>query len=84
MKKIVHLYGGSLCAKARWLNIIMIYLGDISFSVYLVHLLIIRGCLVLGCDNVAILLCMTLLMTTLVSSLAYYVIEQPFVKLEKK
>ena len=80
----LYLFGGSLCAKTRWLNKIMIYLGDISFSVYLVHSLIIRGCLVIGCDNLSILLSLTLLMTTLVSSITYYTIEQPFVKFAKK
>ena len=79
----LYLFGGSLCVKTRWLNKSMIYLGDISFSVYLVHSLIIRGCMVIGCDNIVTLLSMTLIMTTLVSSLTYYAIEQPFVKLAK-
>ncbi len=80
----LYLFGGSLCGKTGGLNRIMIYPGDISFSVYLVHSLIIRGCLFLGCDNLAILLSITLLATTFISSITYYSIEQPFVKIAKK
>lgn len=80
----LYLFGGSLCIRTGLLNKIMIYLGDISFSVYLVHSLIIRGCIAMGCNDVEILLSVTLLATTLVSSITYYIIEQPFIRLAKK
>jgi exopolysaccharide production protein ExoZ len=63
----------------------IIYIGDISFSIYLIHILVI---LVLknsfGINNLIGLLLVTLIITVLLSSITYKYIEQPFIAYAKK
>lgn len=80
----LYLLGGSICERSGRLNKVLVYLGDISFSVYLVHALIIRGLFALGCDKFTFLLCATLVVTTIISSITYHYIERPFMKLAKR
>lgn len=63
---------------------IMVYLGNISFSIYLIHSVIIR-ILLSQCHitNFALLLACTLTVTLLFSALCYAFIEQPFIRLGK-
>lgn len=63
---------------------VMVYLGDISFSIYLIHSVLIyfllRQCHI---TNFALLLICTLATTLLFSALCYRFVEQPFIKLGK-
>lgn len=66
------------------LHRIMVYLGDISFSIYLIHSVIIRF-LLHQCHiaNFTLLLVSTLAATLFFSALCYKFVEQPFIKIGK-
>lgn len=65
-------------------NRAMTYLGDISFSVYLVHSVIIRLFMNKGIDTLSLLLPLTLITTIIISSFTYMFIEKPFINLAKR
>ena len=62
----------------------LIFLGDISYSIYLFHILVIKVCLYFFDFNIIQLLVCTLIFTVLISTLTYRTIEQPFIRLAKK
>jgi peptidoglycan/LPS O-acetylase OafA/YrhL len=61
----------------------MIYTGDISYSIYIFHLLII-SVLIIWIKNIPALLAVTILTTLLISSFTYNYIEKKFITLGKK
>lgn len=62
----------------------LIYLGDISFSIYIFHVFFIRIFIeYLGVDNVPVLMASTLVSTILFSGLTYKWIEKPFIDYSK-
>ncbi|MBQ5473995.1 MAG: acyltransferase [Lachnospiraceae bacterium] len=66
-------------------NKVMVTLGDISFSIYLIHLVVIRFLLnQFGIDDFVLLLCTSLILTLAFSLLSYYMIEKRFMDLGKK
>lgn len=81
---IICLLSQPLLKEANWANHVMTYLGDISFSVYLVHSLIIRILMFIGVNNYQLLLPTTILATIILSSLTYKLVEKPFINLAKR
>lgn len=79
----LYLFGGNMCMRAGLFNKLMINFGNISFSVYLVHSIVIRGLILLGCKSFSLLLFATLVLTIAISSLTYLYIEKPFIKISK-
>lgn len=66
-------------------NKVMVTLGDISFSIYLIHLVVIRFLLnQFGIDGFVLLLCTSLILTLAFSLLSYYMIEKKFIDLGKQ
>ena len=66
-------------------NKVMVTLGDISFSIYLIHFVVIRFLLnQCGIDGFIPLLCGTLAVTIGLSLLSYYLVEKKFVDLGKR
>ena len=67
------------------INTVMVRLGDISFSIYLVHLVVIQF-LFNQCGIVGFvpLLCISLMITLAFSFLSYYIVEKKFIDLGKK
>lgn len=66
-------------------NKVMVTLGDISFSIYLIHLVVIRFLLnQCGIDGFVLLLCTSFILTIAFSLLSYYMIEKKFMDLGKK
>lgn len=67
------------------INTVMVRLGDISFSIYLVHLVVIlflfNQCGIVGFVP---LLCTSLMITLVFSFLSYYMVEKKFIDLGKK
>jgi exopolysaccharide production protein ExoZ len=61
----------------------LIYTGDISYSIYIFHVLII-SVLIIWIKNIPILLAATILITLLVSSFTYNYIEKKFIALGKQ
>ena len=62
-----------------------IYLGDISFSIYLIHLLVIRFFIeVCGVQSLFLLMSITIVSTLLLSMFTYRYIEQPCIRFAKK
>ncbi|MDR0606114.1 MAG: acyltransferase family protein [Bacteroidales bacterium] len=65
----------------KWLA----YTGDISFSIYLIHQLVIRVLFhIFEVNNFYVLLLFTLVITLFVSHLTYRYIEKPFIALARK
>lgn len=81
---VMFLVSQPIVSKATPINRIMTFLGDISFSVYLIHSLIIRLLINAGVDTLGLFLLLTLASTIAISSFTYYFIEQPFIKLAKR
>lgn len=79
----VFLVSQPVLSKMGCLNRLMTYLGDISFSIYLVHTLIIRLLIIIGIDTLGELLPLTIVVVIAISSFTYTFIEQPFIKLAK-
>ena len=68
-----------------WWNRAFSFCGDISFSIYLVHILIINIIMKnMGVDNVYIVAILALLLTILASSAIYLLIEKPFINYAKQ
>lgn len=64
---------------------ILIFIGDISYSIYLFHIIIIKMLLhFFNFNNVFLLLISTLFFTILVSIFTYKKIEKPFISFAKK
>jgi peptidoglycan/LPS O-acetylase OafA/YrhL len=62
----------------------IIMLGDISFSIYLLHIIVIEGIIeMLQINNLYTLLILTLFVTVLLSYSTYSLIEKPFINLSK-
>jgi len=74
----------SVLEKTGIINRIMTYLGDISYSVYLLHYLIIRILIIMGLDEPEILLPSAIVCTVAISSMTYFGIEKPFIRLSKR
>ncbi|MDB5123514.1 MAG: acyltransferase 3 [Mucilaginibacter sp.] len=68
--------------RAIFENVVVQYLGKISYSIYLVHMLVLTwlGSRYTGYLNP----CLALAITIGISSLTYYLIEKPFIKLGKQ
>jgi peptidoglycan/LPS O-acetylase OafA/YrhL len=64
---------------------ILSWLGDISFSIYLIHILVIRIFVEqFNISNFYMLLLLALFFTVFISHLTYKFIEKPFIGLAKK
>ncbi|MFN4364859.1 acyltransferase family protein [Chryseobacterium hispalense] len=61
----------------------MIYMGDISYSIYIFHVLVI-SVLIIWIKNIPALLAVTILITLIISSFTYNYIEKKFIALGKK
>ncbi|WP_449387657.1 acyltransferase family protein [Chryseobacterium lineare] len=61
----------------------MIYMGDISYSIYIFHVLII-SLLIIWIKNIPALLAVTILLTLIISSFTYNYIEKKFITLGKQ
>ena len=81
---VVCLYFHDMLSKTRLLNKVMIKLGDISFSIYLVHILIIKLLISIGIECFYSLLVLSFAATVAVSLMTYHLIEQPFIKIAKR
>lgn len=68
----------------KTINKILVNLGDISFSVYLVHSLVIRIQLLFGITNFWMVFLLTLFITTVISEITYKYIEHPFIQWSKR
>ena len=72
-------------------NRLVLFLGKISYSIYLVHMIVLVLVLYLayyfhiaGIEAYFFVVSFTMLMTIFLSSVTYYFVEQPFIKLGKK
>jgi len=71
-------------------NILLIkpinFIGKISYSIYLYHLIVLLSLtyLLYGLVPIGVILLLTIVVTICVSTLAYYFVEEPFMKLGKK
>ncbi|QXW41213.1 acyltransferase [Klebsiella grimontii] len=72
-------------------NKLVLFLGKISYSIYLVHMIVLVLVLylsyhfhIIGIEAYFFVISFTMLMTIFLSSVTYYFVEQPFIKLGKK
>lgn len=72
-------------------NNLVLFLGKISYSIYLVHMIVLVLVLylsyhfhIIGIEAYFFVISFTMLMTIFLSSVTYYFVEQPFIKLGKK
>lgn len=71
--------------KESWWNKVLSFLGDISFSIYLVHCLIIRIIMNnMGIGNLYAVIVLSLLLTIMASSVIYLLVEKRFINLAKQ
>ena len=68
-----------------WWNKALSFCGDISFSIYLVHILIIRIIMNnIGIENVYAVIALSLLLTLMTSAVIYLLVEKRFFNLAKQ
>ena len=68
-----------------WWNKALSFCGDISFSIYLVHILIIRIVVnEAGVDNVYVVAVLSLVLTMLASAAIYLLVEKRFINYAKQ
>lgn len=68
-----------------WWNKSLSFLGDISFSIYLVHILIIKVVMIIvGVDNVYTVAALSLVLTILASTFIYLFVERRFINYAKQ
>ena len=71
--------------KESWWNKVLSFLGDISFSIYLVHCLIIRIIMNnIEIENLYAVIALSLLLTLITSSAIYLLVEKRFINLAKQ
>ena len=68
-----------------WWNKALSFCGDISFSIYLVHILIIRIIMNnIGIGNLYAVIALSLLLTLMISAVIYLLVEKRFIVLAKQ
>lgn len=68
-----------------WWNKALSFCGDISFSIYLVHILIIRIIMNnIGIENLYAVIALSLLLTLMTSAVIYLLVEKRFFSLAKQ
>ena len=71
--------------KDSWWNKALSFCGDISFSIYLIHILIIRIIMNnVGVENVYIVAVLSLLLVMLASAAIYLLVEKRFINYAKR
>ena len=71
--------------KESWWNKALSFCGDISFSIYLVHILIIRIIMNnIGIENPYAVIALSLLLTLITSAVIYLLVEKRFINLAKQ
>lgn len=68
-----------------WWNKALSFCGDISFSIYLVHILIIRIIMNnIGIEHLYAVIALSLLLTLIISAVIYLLVEKRFINLAKQ
>ena len=68
-----------------WWNKALSFCGDISFSIYLVHILIIKIIMNnIGIENLYALTALSLILTMMISAVIYLLVEKRFINLAKQ
>ena len=71
--------------KESWWNKALSFCGDISFSIYLVHILIIKIIMNnIGIENLYAVIALSLLLTLITSAVIYLLVEKRFINLAKQ
>ena len=71
--------------KESWWNKALSFCGDISFSIYIVHILIIKIILNnIGIENLYAVIALSLLLTLITSAVIYLLVEKRFINLAKQ
>lgn len=71
--------------KESWCNVALSFCGDISFSIYLVHILIIKIIMNnIGIENLYAVIALSLLLTIMTSAVIYLLVEKRFINFAKQ